>query len=215
MVCKALAPYGDNDLTLHFVSNIDGTHIAEALKNSDPETTLFIIASKSFTTVETMQNANTALAWFLRGAKENQYVEHHFVAVSTNSDAVERFGISLNNMFPFSDSVGGRYSVWGPIGLIICVYVGYDNFVKFLEGGHRMDKHFQQTPLRNNIPVLGGLIRVWYTNFFGAAAHVVSPYVFQRVARSQTDASKTDSISIWQSFQRICSSYRWNPMERG
>lgn len=215
MVCEALAPYGDSGLTLHFVSNIDGTHIAEALKRSDPETTLFIIASKSFTTVETMQNANTALQWFLRSAKESRYVEQHFVAVSTNSAAVEKFGISLNNIFPFSNSVGGRYSVWGPIGLIICVYIGYDNFIKFLQGGHRMDQHFQQTPLRNNIPVLGGLIRVWYTNFFGAAAHVVSPYVIEPVTRSRTDVGGTDSTSTWQSSQRICSSYRWNPTERG
>jgi glucose-6-phosphate isomerase len=176
MVSEALKPYGDRDLTLHFVSNIDGTHIAEALKESDPETTLFLIASKTFTTAETTTNANSAKKWFLEKAKDQSAIAKHFVALSTNESEVTKFGIDKANMFPFSDWVGGRYSVWSAIGLSVCLYIGYDNFHQFLAGANAMDKHFLSTPLEKNIPVLGGLLSVWYSDFFGAQTHLVAPF---------------------------------------
>lgn len=176
MVSEALKPYGDRNLKLHFVSNIDGTHIAEALRDSDPETTLFLIASKTFTTAETITNANTAKKWFLDAAKDEASIAKHFVALSTNEGEVTKFGIDKKNMFPFSDWVGGRYSVWSAIGLSVCIYIGYDNFRQFLAGGHAMDKHFKETPLEKNIPVIGGLLSVWYSDFFGAQTHLVAPY---------------------------------------
>ncbi|KAF2403431.1 glucose-6-phosphate isomerase [Trichodelitschia bisporula] len=176
MVCEALKPYGDRSLTMHFVSNIDGTHITEALRDSDPETTLFLIASKTFTTAETCTNAETAKKWFLKTAKDDSAIAKHFVALSTNSTEVAKFGIDTKNMFPFSDWVGGRYSVWSAIGLSVCLYIGYDNFHSFLAGAHAMDRHFRDTPLENNIPVLGGLLSVWYSDFFGAQTHLVSPF---------------------------------------
>lgn len=175
MVSEALKPYADRNLKLHFVSNIDGTHIAEALRDSNPETTLFLVASKTFTTAETTTNANTAKAWFLQHAKEHAHIAKHFVALSTNEAEVTKFGIDKNNMFGFSDWVGGRYSVWSAIGLSVCIYIGYDNFREFLAGAHAMDKHFRETPLEKNIPVLGGLLSVWYSDFFGAQTHLVSP----------------------------------------
>ncbi|KIW06091.1 glucose-6-phosphate isomerase [Verruconis gallopava] len=175
MVTEALKPYGKRDFDLHFVSNIDGTHIAEALKVSDPETTLFLIASKTFTTAETCTNAATAKNWFLKSATEKD-VAKHFVALSTNKAEVEKFGIDSKNMFPFSDWVGGRYSVWSAIGLSVALYIGYDNFHQFLAGAHAMDKHFKETPLEKNIPVIGGLLSVWYSDFFGAQTHLVAPY---------------------------------------
>ncbi|KAF2180588.1 Phosphoglucose isomerase [Zopfia rhizophila CBS 207.26] len=175
MVSEALKPYGDRNLKLHFVSNIDGTHIAEALKDSDPETTLFLIASKTFTTAETTTNANTAKAWFLKSGKQED-IAKHFVALSTNEAEVTKFGIDKKNMFGFSDWVGGRYSVWSAIGLSVALYIGYDNFHQFLAGAHAMDKHFKETPLEKNIPVLGGLLSVWYSDFFGAQTHLVSPF---------------------------------------
>ncbi|KAF2113424.1 Phosphoglucose isomerase [Lophiotrema nucula] len=175
MVTEALKAYGDRDLTLHFVSNIDGTHIAEALKDSDPETTLFLIASKTFTTAETTTNANTAKQWFLKSGKQED-IAKHFVALSTNTEEVTKFGIDSKNMFGFSDWVGGRYSVWSAIGLSVALYIGYDNFHQFLAGAHAMDKHFKETPLEKNIPVLGGLLSVWYSDFFGAQTHLVSPF---------------------------------------
>merc|ERR1711981_1018505 len=161
MVTEALKPYGKREFDLHFVSNIDGTHIAEALRASDPETTLFLIASKTFTTAETVTNANTAKNWFLKSAKQEE---------------VEKFGIDSKNMFPFSDWVGGRYSVWSTIGLSVALYIGYENFHQFLAGAHAMDKHFKETPLEKNIPVIGGLLSVWYSDFFGAQTHLVAPY---------------------------------------
>ncbi|KAL5431399.1 hypothetical protein PMIN05_009547 [Paraphaeosphaeria minitans] len=175
MVSEALKPYGDRSLKLHFVSNIDGTHIAEALKESDPETTLFLIASKTFTTAETVTNANTAKDWFLKSAKQED-IAKHFVALSTNEAEVTKFGIDKKNMFGFSDWVGGRYSVWSAIGLSVALYIGYENFHQFLAGAHAMDNHFRTTPLEKNIPVIGGLLSVWYSDFFGAQTHLVSPF---------------------------------------
>ncbi|KZZ89285.1 Phosphoglucose isomerase (PGI) [Ascosphaera apis ARSEF 7405] len=176
MVTEALKPYGAPGMTLHFVSNIDGTHIAEALKNSNPETTLFLIASKTFTTAETITNANTAKAWFLKAAKDEKHIAKHFAALSTNKNDVVKFGIDPANMFGFEDWVGGRYSVWSAIGLSIALYIGFDNFKKFLQGAEAMDKHFKETPLKDNIPVIGGLLSVWYNNFFGAQTHLVAPF---------------------------------------
>ncbi|KAI5287412.1 glucose-6-phosphate isomerase, partial [Ascosphaera acerosa] len=176
MVTEALAPYGAPDMTLHFVSNIDGTHVAEALKNSNPETTLFLIASKTFTTAETITNANTAKAWFLAAARDPAHIAKHFAALSTNKAAVEAFGIDPANMFGFEDWVGGRYSVWSAIGLSIALYVGFDNFREFLRGAEAMDTHFRTAPLERNIPALGGLLSVWYNNFFGAQTHLVAPF---------------------------------------
>lgn len=175
MVTEALKPYGDRDLKLHFVSNIDGTHVAEALKESDPETTLFLIASKTFTTAETVTNANTAKSWFLKSAKQED-IAKHFVALSTNEAEVTKFGIDKKNMFGFSDWVGGRYSVWSAIGLSVALYIGYDNFHQFLAGANAMDEHFLNTPLEKNIPVIAGLLSVWYSDFFGAQTHLVSPF---------------------------------------
>ena len=176
MVTEALKPYGAPDMKLHFVSNIDGTHIAEALKNSNPETTLFLIASKTFTTAETTTNANSAKQWFLETAKDESHIAKHFVALSTNEAEVTKFGIDKKNMFGFESWVGGRYSVWSAIGLSVALYIGYDNFHQFLAGAHAMDKHFRETPLEQNIPVLGGLLSVWYSDFFGAQTHLVAPF---------------------------------------
>lgn len=162
-------------MKLHFVSNIDGTHIAEALKESDPETTLFLVASKTFTTAETITNANSAKTWFLKSAAEMD-IAKHFVALSTNKEEVEKFGIDSANMFGFESWVGGRYSVWSAIGLSVCLYIGYENFHQFLAGAQAMDQHFLKTPLEENIPVLGGLLSVWYSDFFGAQTHLVSPF---------------------------------------
>ncbi|KAF6815324.1 glucose-6-phosphate isomerase [Colletotrichum musicola] len=176
MVTEALKHYGAKDMTLHFVSNIDGTHMAEALANSDPETTLFLIASKTFTTAETTTNANTAKSWFLEKTDNKGEIAKHFVALSTNEEEVTKFGIDAKNMFGFESWVGGRYSVWSAIGLSVALYVGYDNFHKFLAGAHAMDKHFRETPLKENIPVLGGLLSVWYSDFFQAQTHLVAPF---------------------------------------
>lgn len=176
MVTEALRHYGAKDMKLHFVSNIDGTHIAEALAESDPETTLFLIASKTFTTAETTTNANTAKAWFLEKTGGKGDISKHFVALSTNEAEVTKFGIDAKNMFGFESWVGGRYSVWSAIGLSVALYVGFDNFHKFLAGAHAMDNHFRTAPLRQNVPVLGGLLSVWYSNFFNAQTHLVAPF---------------------------------------
>lgn len=175
MVTEALRPY-KNHLNMHFVSNVDGTQIAETLKELNPETTLFLIASKTFTTQETMTNAHSARDWFLAAAKDESQVAKHFVALSTNGDEVAKFGIDTNNMFEFWDWVGGRYSLWSAIGLSIILSVGFDNFVQLLNGAHAMDKHFTQTPLEKNIPVLLGLIGIWYNNFFEAETEAILPY---------------------------------------
>ncbi|KAL9640662.1 MAG: hypothetical protein Q9164_000144 [Protoblastenia rupestris] len=176
MVTEALKPYSDRNLKLHFVSNIDGTHMAEALRDSDPETTLFLVASKTFTTAETTTNANTAKHWFMDSAKDESAIAKHFVALSTNVEEVTKFGIAKENMFGFESWVGGRYSVWSAIGLSVALYIGFDNFHEFLSGAHAMDMHFKDTPLEENIPAIGGLLSVWYSDFFGAQAHLVSPF---------------------------------------
>ncbi|QIA07205.1 glucose-6-phosphate isomerase [Draconibacterium halophilum] len=175
MVTEALKPY-KNHLKLHFVSNVDGTHIAETLKEVDPETTMFIVASKTFTTQETMTNANTAKDWFLESAKDLENVAKHFVAVSTNAEAVSAFGIDTDNMFRFWNWVGGRYSLWSAIGLSIMLGIGYDNYIDLLDGAHTMDKHFSETDFDKNIPVILALIGLWYNNFYGAESEAILPY---------------------------------------
>lgn len=175
MVTEALKPY-HKGIKPYFVSNVDGTHIAEVLKNVDAETTLFIIASKTFTTQETMTNAETAKKWFLEKSGNKGDVAKHFVAVSTNAKAVSEFGIATENMFVFWDWVGGRYSLWSSIGLSIVCTIGYDNFVKLLEGAHAMDTHFRTTPFEKNIPVMLALIGIWYVNYFDAHTEAILPY---------------------------------------
>ncbi len=175
MVTEALKPYWKG-VTPHFVSNVDGTHIAETLKKIDPETTLFMIASKTFTTQETMTNAFSAKDWFLQSEAEDSDVAKHFVAISTNSKGVADFGIDTANMFEFWDWVGGRYSLWSSIGLSIACTIGYENFEKLLEGAHEMDKHFKSESFEKNIPVILALIGVWYNNFFGAESEAILPY---------------------------------------
>lgn len=175
MVVEGLKYYKTR-LNLHFVSNIDGTHIVETLKPLNPETTMFIVASKTFTTQETMTNAQTAKDWFLKSAKLESEVAKHFVALSTNQEAVTKFGISQDNMFEFWDWVGGRYSIWSAIGLSICLAVGYDNFTELLEGGNEVDLHFRNTELNKNIPVILALLGIWYNNFFGAEDVALLPY---------------------------------------
>lgn len=175
MVTEALKPYWQG-ITPHFVSNVDGTHLAETVKHLNPETTLFIIASKTFTTQETMTNATSARDWFLSKTNQTGDVAKHFVAVSTNQKAVTEFGIAAENMFVFWDWVGGRYSLWSSIGLSIAATIGYDNFVQLLDGAHAMDKHFKNEPFEKNIPVILALLGIWYNNFFGAASEAILPY---------------------------------------
>jgi glucose-6-phosphate isomerase len=176
MACEALRPYGQPGLTMHFVSNIDGTHLAETLKRLDPETALFVVASKTFTTQETLTNARSAREWLVRHAGNEAAVARHFVAVSTNTKAVAEFGIDPANMFEFWDWVGGRYSLWSAIGLPIALFVGMERFRELLAGAFEMDEHFRTAPLARNMPVILGLLGVWYTDFFGAASHAVLPY---------------------------------------
>ena len=175
MVTEALKPYKSR-LNVYFVSNVDGTHIAETLKKVNPETTLFLIASKTFTTQETMANAFSARDWFLATAKDNSAVAKHFVALSTNTKAVAEFGIDTANMFVFWDWVGGRYSLWSAIGLSICLSVGYNHFEALLAGAEAMDTHFASAPFESNIPVILGLLGIWYVNFFNAPTHAILPY---------------------------------------
>ena len=175
MVTEALRPY-KNRLNMHFVSNVDGTHIAETLKKVNPETTLFLVASKTFTTQETMTNANSARDWLLAAAKDNSAVAKHFAALSTNGKAVAEFGIDTNNMFEFWDWVGGRYSLWSAIGLSIALSIGFDNFEALLSGAHEMDKHFRTAPLEKNIPATLALVGLWNTNFLGAQTEAILPY---------------------------------------
>jgi len=176
MVTECLKPYARGDLKVHFVSNVDGTHIRETLKRLNPETTLFLIASKSFTTQETMANTFSARDWFLARAKDPGSVALHFAALSTNPEKVKAFGIHPDNMFVFWDWVGGRYSLWSGIGLSIACYIGYENFAEFLRGAHEMDRHFRETPFARNIPVILALIGIWYNNFFGAETEAILPY---------------------------------------
>ena len=175
MVTQALTPYQQPGLAVHFVSNVDGTHVVETLRRLDPATTLFIVASKTFTTQETLTNAATARAWLVDSLGEAA-VARHFVALSTNTEAVTAFGIDAANMFEFWDWVGGRYSLWSAIGLAIAVAVGMDNFEKLLDGAHAMDRHFLEAPLEANMPVVLALLGVWYGGFFGAETHAVLPY---------------------------------------
>ena len=175
MVTEALRPY-KNHLNMHFVSNVDGTHIAETLKKVNPETTLFLVASKTFTTQETMTNAQSARDWLLKAAKNESAVAKHFAALSTNAKDVEKFGIDTNNMFEFWDWVGGRYSLWSAIGLSIALSIGFENFEELLNGAHEMDKHFRSTPIEKNIPTTLALIGLWNTNFLGAQTEAILPY---------------------------------------
>lgn len=176
MVVNALGHYKHPDLNFHFVSNVDGTHMAETFKKITPATTLFLVASKTFTTQETMANAHTAREWLLAAALDKAAVAKHFVAMSTNARAVREFGIDTQNMFEFWDWVGGRYSLWSAIGLSIVLAVGIDKFEQLLEGAYNMDEHFRSTPFERNIPVLMGLLGVWYNNFFAADTHAILPY---------------------------------------
>jgi glucose-6-phosphate isomerase len=176
MVSEALKPYGKPGLRAHFVSNVDGTHLAETLRGLAPERTLFIVASKTFTTQETMTNANSARAWFLAKAKDERAVAKHFVAVSTNAKEVASFGIESAHMFGFWDWVGGRYSLWGAIGLPIACLIGMDAFEDMLAGAHLVDEHFRTAPLEENVPILLALLGVWNTNICGHASHAVLPY---------------------------------------
>lgn len=176
MVCDALKPYASPDLKVHFVSNIDGAHLMRALETCNPETTLFIVASKTFITQETMTNAISARTWFLASAKDSAHVAKHFVALSTNAKAVQDFGIDPENMFAFWDWVGGRYSLWSAIGLSIALYVGMDHFEALLTGAHEIDIHFRTAPLEQNMPVMMALIGIWYNNFFHIDTSAILPY---------------------------------------
>ena len=176
MVTEALKAYQNSNLKLYFVSNVDGTHVAETLKHVDPETTLFFIASKTFTTQETMTNAHSARSWFMEHAHDEHAIAKHFVALSTNSKLVSEFGIDPQNMFTFWDWVGGRYSLWSAIGLPIACAVGFDRFEELLSGAHSMDRHFRNSPLNQNIPVILALIGIWNSNFLGATSEAILPY---------------------------------------
>ncbi len=182
MACIALAPWSQKNLSLHFVSNVDGRHVADALKNADPETTLFVVASKTFTTMETLTNARTAREWMLAHGCPVDQIRQHFVALSTNVKAASEFGIAEENVFPFWNWAGGRYSMWSAIGLSIALYVGADRFEEMLAGAHEMDLHFAQAPLEQNLPVLMALIGVWNINFLGLQALSIAPY-HQRMTR--------------------------------
>ena len=175
MVTEAMKPYGYR-LNVHFVSNVDGSQILDTLAKLNPETTLFLVASKTFTTQETMTNARQARRWLLTAASDRRVVAKHFVALSTNREAVQAFGIDPDNMFEFWDWVGGRYSLWSAIGLSIALYIGMDNFEELLAGAHDMDQHFRSAPLRQNMPVILALLGIWYRNFFDADSHAILPY---------------------------------------
>ncbi len=176
MVCQALRAYGSKTITPYFVSNVDGADLSQALEKCNPETTLFIVASKTFTTQETMTNAFSARNWFLKVAKDSQHIKKHFVALSTNHHAVSQFGIDTENMFEFWDWVGGRYSLWSAIGLSIALYIGMDGFEELLKGGFEMDEHFKTAPIEQNIPMMMGLLGIWYINFFNFPTHAILAY---------------------------------------
>lgn len=176
MVTEALRPYYKEGMQAYFVSNVDGTHLVETLKKVTPEETLFLIASKTFTTQETMTNAHSARDWFLQSAKDEKHIAKHFAALSTNEKEVVKFGIAAENMFEFWDWVGGRYSLWSAIGLSIALTIGYDNFEQLLKGAHQTDLHFRNASFEKNIPVLMALIGLWYTNFFGTQTEAILPY---------------------------------------
>ncbi len=176
MVCTALKPYARPDLDIHFVSNVDQAHLVNTLNQLDPETTLFIVASKMFNTLETMTNANSAKRWFLEAINDIEAIKKHFVAVSTHPENVAKFGIDPVNTFQFWDWVGGRYSLWSAVGLSIAVYIGMDRFEQLLEGAFEADQHFRHTPYAENIPVIMALLGIWYNNFFEAESHAILPY---------------------------------------
>jgi len=176
MAYEALRPYTDRKLTMRFVSNVDGTHLAEATRELDPAETLFVVASKTFTTQETMTNAESARRWLLEALGDEAAVARHFVALSTNAEAVEAFGIDTDNMFEFWDWVGGRYSLPSAIGLSLLIAIGPENFLRLLDGYHAMDRHFRTAPFERNMPVILGLLGIWYNNFFGAESHAILPY---------------------------------------
>ncbi|NLI81766.1 MAG: glucose-6-phosphate isomerase [Deltaproteobacteria bacterium] len=206
MVTEALRPYWKPSMRAHFVSNVDGTHLAETLRRVSPETTLFMIASKTFTTQETMTNAHSARRWFLEAAREEAFIRRHFVAISTNRESVVRFGIDPANMFKFWDWVGGRYSLWSAIGLPIACTVGFENFEQILEGGYAMDCHFRETPLNGNIPVNLALIGIWYTNFFGAETEAILPYdqyLYRFAAYFQQGNMESNGKSVDRSGRKV------------
>ena len=176
MVTEALKPFARRDLKMHFVSNIDSTQLVEVLRICQPSTTLFLVASKTFTTQETLTNAHSARSWFLKEASDEKHIAKHFVALSTNEAAVKKFGIDPANMFPFWDWVGGRYSLWSAIGLTIALSIGYDRFAELLEGAHAMDEHFLKTPVEQNLPMTLALLGIWYNNFHDAQTHAILPY---------------------------------------
>lgn len=180
MVCKSLRPYGHKRINCHFLSNIDGNHIDSILSQVNHETTLFIVASKTFTTQETLTNAGSAKKWFMNQISDSslhkEAISKHFIAISTNEQEVTKFGINKENMFPFWDWVGGRFSVWSSIGMIIAIYIGMENFEEFLTGAHEADLHFRNTPFEQNIPVIMGLLGIWYSNFFNAQTQAILPY---------------------------------------
>ncbi len=176
MACEALKHYSDKGPRVHFVSNVDGSHITETLKHLDQETTLFLVASKTFTTQETMTNAQTAREWFLSEAKDKEYIKNHFAALSSNAEKVSQFGIDIENMFEFWDFVGGRFSLWSAIGLPVAISVGYDLYEQMLKGAEKTDIHFKNEPFVRNIPVILGLLGIWYSDFFGCECEFVLPY---------------------------------------
>ena len=207
MVTEALRPYWAAHLDVHFVSNVDGTHVAETLKRLDPETTLFIVASKTFTTQETLTNATSARTWLLDRLQAGpEAVAKHFVALSTNAKQVAAFGIDTANMFEFWDWVGGRYSLWSAIGLSIACVIGMDHFEELLAGAHEMDEHFRTAPLEENLPVLLGMLGVWYANFFGAETHAILPYdqyLHRFAAYFQQGDMESNGKSVDREGQRI------------
>jgi glucose-6-phosphate isomerase len=176
MVCQALKPYGSKTITPYFVSNVDGADLAQTLEKCDPETSLFVVASKTFTTQETMTNAFSARDWFLKKASDSVHIKKHFIALSTNQHAVTQFGIDPENMFEFWDWVGGRYSLWSAIGLSIALYIGMDQFEELLKGGFEMDEHFKTAPIEKNMPMIMGLLGIWYINFFNLPTHAILAY---------------------------------------
>lgn len=193
MICEALEPFSVEGMNVHFVSNVDGADLATTLEKLNQQTTLFVVASKTFTTQETITNAKSAKSWFLKTAKQHD-VAKHFAAVSTNARAVAEFGIDIANMFEIWDWVGGRYSLWSAIGLPIALYVGMDNFERMLDGGHEMDNHFRHQPLAENMPLILGLLGVWYINFFDAQTHAIVPYD-QALARFPSHMQQLDMES--------------------
>ena len=213
MVCEALKAYGQDSLQAHFVSNVDGAHISETLKRLDPETTLFIVSSKSFTTQETMTNAYSARDWFLRAAKDEKHIADHFVAVSTNLEKTKQFGISEDNIFEFWDFVGGRFSVWSAIGLSISCQIGFEGFQDFLAGAHEMDEHFRHAPFEKNMPVLLAMVGIWYNNFFDAQTEAVIPYEYylrKLPAYLQQSHMESNGKCVDRNGQRV--DYRTSPV---